>query len=89
MKEWQRLGISLVLSALAIFGLVWSNEYSVPDLVQLRYGFPLMWGTRTLDTIAGPVDRWYVDPTVLTIDLVFWLGLILVLQLLLGRYSRS
>ena len=44
-----------------------------PDYVHTNYGFPLTFAVHTLDTIAGPVDRWSLDVGALTVDLSFWL----------------
>jgi len=45
--------------------------------IHIDYGFPLVWATHTLSTIAGPADIWKVDITALIIDLAFWLGIML------------
>ena len=55
------LVVSLVVVAIALLAMLWGSTYSVPDLVRVDYGLPLRWGSNTLDTIAGPVDRWSVD----------------------------
>ena len=50
-----------------------------PDFVHLDYGFPLTFAVHTLNTIAGPVDKWSVDPSALSADLSFWfLGLAII-----------
>jgi len=71
--------------AVALLAMLWGSTYSVPDLVRVSYGLPLNWGVNTLDTIAGPVDRWSVDLVSLAIDLVFWFATLIVVQFLVSR----
>ncbi len=74
-----------VVVAVALLAMLWGSTYSVPDLVRVSYGLPLNWGVNTLDTIAGPVDRWSVDLVALAVDLVFWFAILLVAQLIVSR----
>jgi len=75
--------ILLLVGAMGTIAIVYGSGYSVPDLVEIRYGVPLNWGANILNTIAGPVDRWRVDPVFLAIDVAFWfLVLILVSSIL-------
>jgi hypothetical protein len=60
--------------------MLWGWTYSVPDLVRVNYGLPLNWGMNTLDTIAGPVDKWSIDITSMAVDLVFWFASIIALD---------
>ncbi|MDP2900472.1 MAG: hypothetical protein Q8O47_05840 [Candidatus Bathyarchaeota archaeon] len=69
-----------VLAAVALLAMLWGWTYSVPDLVRVSYGLPLNWGENTLETIAGPVDRWSVNLTYLAIDLVFWFAALIALD---------
>lgn len=71
-----------VIVAVALLAMLWGSTYSVPDLVRVSYGLPLTWGVNTLNTIAGPVDRWSVDLGSLAIDLVFWFVTLIVVQFL-------
>jgi hypothetical protein len=57
--------------------------------LHVNHGRPLVWGTHTLNTIVGPVDRWSVDLVALSIDLAFWLATILVGFVVLARWSFS
>lgn len=82
MKTSYGLGILAATVVVALVAMLWGSTYSVPDLVRDSYGLPLRWGVNTLETIAGPVDRWSVDLTALTIDLVFWFVTIIVVQIL-------
>ncbi len=69
--------LMLFSSFLALAALLWGSTYSVPDLEEVKYGFPLIWGRHLLNTIAGPVDKWYVDLNSVLIDLVFWFGVVI------------
>ena len=71
-----------VIVVVALLAMLWGSTYSVPDLVRVSYGLPLTWGVNTLNTIAGPVDRWSVDLGSLAIDLVFWFVTLIVIQFL-------
>ena len=66
-------------------------SYNWPDYVHVNYGIPLTFATHTLDTIAGPVDKWSLDLGSLAADLVFWLtgmvALLLAAVFLAGRSS--
>ena len=76
------IGIAIVtgITIIALLAMLWGSTYSVPDLVQVSYGLPFNWGVNTLDTIAGPVDRWSINLNYLTIDLVFWFASLMVAQ---------
>ena len=76
---------SIVVVAIALLTMLWGSTYSVPDLVRVDYGLPLRWGANTLDTLAGPVDRWSVDVMSLALDLVFWFVTLIVVQFLVSR----
>ncbi len=65
---------SLVCSAFAVLSMTVGYTYNWPDYLHVTYGFPLTWGTHTLDTIAGPVDKWQVSIVGLSGDLLFWFG---------------
>ena len=53
--------------------MTWGTLVNWPDYLHSNYGFPLTFATHTLDTIAGPVDKWTVDISALSVDLSFWL----------------
>ncbi len=55
----------------AILAVTWGFMFDWPDYVHVNYGVPLVWATHTLNTIAGPVDKWNVDLLALIIDLLF------------------
>ena len=75
---------SVVVIAVVLVAMLWGSTYSVPDLVRIDYGLPLRWGANTLDTIAGPVNRWSVDVMFLALDLVFWFVTLIVVQFLVS-----
>jgi hypothetical protein len=79
------LVVSLVVVAIALLAMLWGSTYSVPDLVRVDYGLPLRWGSNTLDTLAGPVDRWSVEVMSLALDLIFWFTTLLVVQFIVSR----
>jgi hypothetical protein len=57
-----------------ILALTWGTMLNSPDFVHVNYGFPLVWATHTLSTIAGPADIWDVNILALWADLLLWLG---------------
>lgn len=69
--------IGVVLAAgwavAAVLVMAWGVLVDWPDYVHANYGFPLTFAVHTLDTIAGPVDRWSLDVGALAVDLSFWL----------------
>lgn len=78
---------SVVAVVVALVAMLWGSTYSVPDLMRVDYGLPLIWGTNTLDTIAGPVNRWSVDVMFLALDLIFWFATLIVVQFLVSRWG--
>lgn len=86
MGRFKALAALVLLSAIAVAAICWGLEYDWPDNVHVDYGLPLAWGVHTLNTIAGPVDRWRVD--VVALALVVWLGLILCASALLELTGR-
>ena len=70
----------VLLAVFALIAMLWGWTYSVPDLVRVSYGLPLNWGENTLDTIAGPVDRWSISLTSMAVDLVLWFVAIIALN---------
>jgi hypothetical protein len=76
-----------VVSILALISIAYGRTFSVPDAFSKTYGFPLNWGVHQLVTIAGPVDIWTVNLVNLTIDLVFWLVIIQILNIILEKRS--
>lgn len=83
------MAVRAVLSAITIAALTWGTRYNWPDYVHVRHGLPLTWGVHTLGTIVGPVDTWSVNLTSLLLDLVLWLGLMIMFDLFLGRKARD
>ncbi len=75
--------VNAILSIVTVVALVWGSRYNWADYVHVRYGFPLTWGIHTLISIAGPADIWRVNISSLVVDLAFWLGAMLVVNLYL------
>jgi len=63
--------------------MAWGTSYNWPDFVHVRHGLPLTWGVHTFVTIVGPVDSWSVSTQNLILDLVFWVGFLLLAPFLL------
>lgn len=80
MKPVFRFLAVAVTIIVALVAMLWGTSYLVPDLLRVDYGFPFRWGSNTLDTIAGPVNRWGVDLMSLTLDLVFWFVALVTIQ---------
>ena len=71
-------GFMAVWVALTILALTCGSVFNWPDYHHVDHGFPLVWATHTLSTIAGPADIWQVNMTALLMDLLLWLGLLVV-----------
>jgi hypothetical protein len=72
------LALIAAFCIIAILAVTWSNQIDWPDNVHVDYGFPFVWATQTLSTIAGAVNIWTVDITALTMNLVLWLGIMVI-----------
>ncbi|MCW4021226.1 MAG: hypothetical protein NWF14_08375 [Candidatus Bathyarchaeota archaeon] len=68
------LAFMVIWTVFTILALTWGIMFDLPDFIHVNYGFPLVWATHTLSTIAGPVDIWQVNVSNLFIDLLVWLG---------------
>jgi hypothetical protein len=69
--------ISIGWAIATVAGMTYGTYYNWPDFVHVNYGFPLTFATHTLNTIAGPVDKWSLTLDSLSVDLAFWsLGMI-------------
>ena len=83
------LGFSVVWVALTVSALTWGFVFDWPDSFHVDHGFPLVWATHTLSTIAGPADIWQVNMTALLMDLLLWLGLMVVaVAIMLYAFSK-
>lgn len=64
----------------SVVAMTYGTLLNWPDYVHVNYGFPFTFATHTLDTIAGPVDKWSVDLGSLSTDMSFWfLGMVVIL----------
>ena len=77
-KYWIMLSFIVAWAVLTILAVTWGTRFDWPDYVHIDYGFPFVWGTQTLNTIAGPVNQWAVGISALTLNLVFWLGIMVI-----------
>ena len=68
----------IVWLAVTVLALLFGFNYNWPDFVHVDYGVPLTWATNTLSTIAGPANLWNVNISNLLVDLVFWIGIMVV-----------
>ena len=73
----------IIWTILTILVVTWGTRNDWPDNVHINYGFPFVWSTQTLSTIAGPVNLWAVDISALIINLALWLGVMLIVSLAL------
>jgi hypothetical protein len=84
--------VSVVWAVIAVVGMTYGTTYNWPDYVHVNYGIPLVFATHTLDTIAGPVDKWSLDLGSLAVNLTFWLaGMVIILLIVVyleGSSSR-
>jgi hypothetical protein len=77
-RFWVVLSFLVVWAVLTAVAVTWGTKFDWPDNVHIDYGFPLVWATQSLSTIIGPVDLWSVDISALLVNLVFWLGMMLI-----------
>ena len=87
-----RENLAIVFSIFWTFVLILALSVGIkidwPDYVHVNYGFPIVWGVNTLVTIYGSVDIWTVHPLMLSLDLVFWLGLMILGIFLILKLNR-
>lgn len=79
----------ILVSVIAIIATTWGFDYNWPDFVHTNYGFPFIWGTHTLITFAGPVDKWNIDVSMLALDLTVWLGAVVATVVVIAGYIRT
>ncbi len=79
--------IAVWLAAM-FFALTWSAKFDWPDYVHINYGFPMVWATNVLSTIAGPADTWLMDVAALFTNLLFWLGTMVMGVAIIIRFRR-
>jgi len=88
MKMIKVIIFSLVLGfLLTATSLVYSKYVLFPDLEQTIYGFPLLWLFHQTNSIAGPVDKWYVQWSSLIIDFIFWLIISYIIIFVWNKYK--
>ena len=74
------LAFNILWATLTILAVAWGTTYDWPDNIHTDYGFPFVWSTNTLSTIAGAVNTWTVDITTLIIDIGLWLGIMVIIE---------
>jgi hypothetical protein len=74
------LAINIFWVILTILTAAWGTGFDWPDNVHINYGFPLVWSTNTLSTIAGAVNIWVVDITALILNIGLWMGIMLITE---------
>jgi hypothetical protein len=79
----------VVWTITSILSVTWGTRFDWPDNVHVDYGFPFVWSTQTLSTIVGAANLWTVDITVLMMNLVFWLGIMLIITSILLYYFNK
>ena len=77
-KNRVRILFVILWAACTMLALLWGLRIDWPDYSHVNYGLPLAWSTHVLNTLAGPVDIWHVDLTILFVDLLIWHGILLV-----------
>ena len=81
--------IVVILSFLIIWIIVtigavtWGTRVDWPDNVHIDYGVPFVWSTNTISIIIGAVNLWTVDITALIMNLIFWLGIMVIIEAVL------
>ncbi len=71
--------VSMAWAIAIVASMTYGTTYNWPDYLHVDYGFPITFAIHTLNTIAGPVDRWSLNVGALAADLVFWsLGMALI-----------
>ena len=79
----------IIWITLTITALSWGLTFNWPDYVHVNFGVPLVWAIHTLSTIAGPADEWVVDLSALIINLIFWLGSMIIIAFLILHFKKS
>ena len=84
------LSFLIIWIIVTIIAVTWGTRFDWPDNVHIDYGVPFVWSTNTLSTISGAVNLWIVDITALIMNLVFWLGITVIIEaVLLYFYIRK
>lgn len=83
------LSFMIIWIILTIGAITWGSRFDWPDNVHIDYGFPFVWSTNTLSTIVGAVNLWTVDITALIMNLTFWLGIMLIIEIVLFYFFNK
>jgi hypothetical protein len=79
----------IAMSVIIAIALTWGVTLNWPDYVHVNYGFPLTWGVHTLSTIQGAADNWSVNISALVLDLLIWLGLTVLSQVIIQKRTNQ
>ncbi len=85
----RKIVYQVVVALIALAAIIFGRPVSFPDNVHTLYGFPLTWGVHQLITIVGPVDTWRVNLLDLSIDFVFWVGIVILIPILAERFVKK
>ena len=77
------------VALLAIASLIFGRPVNWPDNVHTLHGLPLNWGVHQLSTFAGPVDNWSVNLVNLSIDIAFWIIIIILVPIVTDRFVQT
>lgn len=69
---WAGAAVTTIWAVAGGLAMAYGTVLNWPDFVHVNYGFPSTFAIQTLNTIAGPVDKWNVDTRALAMDVVFW-----------------
>ena len=71
---WIGVALAAFWGMVGWLAMAHGTQLNWPDFVHVNYGFPYTFAVHTLNTIAGPVDKWDVDSAALALDAALWLG---------------
>lgn len=87
MDTVKKLIIQGIVGLLTIFAITFGRLRDMPDNFQRLHGLPFIWGTHQLNTIAGPVDIWYINLTNLSLDIFLWLLFLIIAPILYDKFT--
>ncbi|MCW4050958.1 MAG: hypothetical protein NWE89_14610 [Candidatus Bathyarchaeota archaeon] len=79
----------ITVAVFTVVALTYGRTVTYPDNVHVIHGVPFRWGVHQLVTIAGPVDQWTVNVTLLALDIAIWMLILLIAPILARRFSAE
>ena len=77
--------LAAIWTVLALVAMTSGTQLNWPDFVHVNYGYPLRFAVHTLNTIAGPVDKWSLDLDAFLTDISVWfIGLLVIFVGMVG-----